>query len=550
MLLVSSVFRAAHLAAAAAAPAVEAVQNAAPAAGGAGPQLDLGLSPGGMMMLYIGMGVYIIAMLLIGYFAGRKVKGMGDFLVAGRRLPLWMATATLLATWFGAGSSMGVCAQVYSSGIGAVKADPFGASISLVLAGIFVVGILRKLKCLTVTDIIERRFGRWAGIYASAWMVPVYVGWLGAQVLGIGTILKLLLGMSDFWGAIIGAAIVLIYTMAGGMWAVTLTDVIQVSLIILGLFLIVPQVVHMAGGWGPVFDVPAADLSLGWVKSGPGAQSFTYYIGSWIIMGLGCMVGQDLIQRSLASRNEKIAISSSIIAGFAYMAIAIVPITIGFAARIVLANKGIDTSAMGGDAALENQVLPRMAIYALGGISPLLLTVFLSALISAIMSSADSSLLAASSLITNNVIASIWPRLSDKKLLFITRIATLLVLVVATYMAMSVESIYALMKNCWASQLVIVFLPVIAGMYFSRASKYSCWCCMVVSTLVWLCYCFVGAVGIEGSFTEVMGSAEFDAVLTEGAVYGFFGGVIAFFTSYFGERFTCKLMDSDEEEEE
>lgn len=72
-----------------------------------------------------------------------------------------MATATLLATWFGAGSSMGVAATVYTDGIGGVLADPFGASISLVLAGIFIVGLLRRLKCLTVTDIVERKYGKW-----------------------------------------------------------------------------------------------------------------------------------------------------------------------------------------------------------------------------------------------------------------------------------------------------------------------------------------------------------------------------------------------------
>ncbi len=512
--------------------------------------VGLGLSTGATYFLYIGIVVYILGILFIGYYAGRKVKGLGDFLVAGRRLPLWMATGTLLATWFGAGSSMGVSATVFSSGIGAVLADPFGASLSLILAGIFVVGLLRKLKCLTVTDIIERKFGKWAGVYASMWMIPVYVGWLGAQVLGIGTILNVLLNIPILYGALIGAAIVLIYTVSGGMWAVTLTDLVQVSLIIIGLFIIVPQAISMAGGYDAVFstaNIKPGELSLAYQG---GAGGITYYIGQWIIMGLGCMVGQDLIQRSLSSRNEKIAISSSIISGFMYMAIALVPITIGFAARIVLAKHNITIETMGGESALENQVLPRMAILALGGMHPILLTLFLSALISAIMSSADSSLLAASSLFTNNVIRSIFPRMSDDKLLHVTRIMTVALLVLATYIALNVQSIYSLMKNCWASQLVVVFWPVIAGLYFKKASKNTCWACMTVATLVWLTYCFIGAVGIEGSFTDIMGSDEFDVILTNGAVYGFAAGVVAFFTSYFGERLTDRITGKGREEEE
>ena len=118
----------------------------------------IGLDSRTVKILLAGMIIYMLVMLFIGWHSSRKVNGMSDFLVAGRRLPLWMATATLLATWFGAGSSMGVAATVYSDGLNGVLADPFGASVSLILAGVFIVGVLRKKGCMTVTDIIERRF--------------------------------------------------------------------------------------------------------------------------------------------------------------------------------------------------------------------------------------------------------------------------------------------------------------------------------------------------------------------------------------------------------
>ncbi len=528
-------------------PLTETVNSAAGVAG-------LGLPERTQTLLWCGIAVYVLGMLLIGWYASRRVKGMNDFLVAGRRLPLWMATATLLATWFGAGSSMGVAATVFSDGVGGVIADPFGASLSLILAGVFIVGLLRRLKCLTVTDIIERRYGKWAGVYASAWMIPVYVGWLGAQVLGMGTILQVLTGMDLAYGTLIGAVVVLIYTIAGGMWAVTLTDIVQVSLIIVGLFLIVPGAVQEAGGWVNVFaNVPPEHLSI----AKPESESWVYYIGSWIIMGLGCMVGQDLVQRSLSSRNEKIAASSAVIAGFFYAAIALVPITIGFAARIVLAQYNITAEVMGDN--LEDQVLPRMAVIVLGKLSPLVLILFLSALISAIMSSADSSLLAASSLLTNNVIRPIWPRLSDQWMLHITRVATLLLTVIATFLALKVSSIYQLMINSWASQLVVIFIPVVTALYVPKASKNCAWATMVTATGVWLSYMFVGAVGIEvaeaeiqksGYLTALLQHAEFGRVLTCGAVYGFLAGAVAFICSYFGERIPHWRLDEPEEEVE
>ncbi len=479
-------------------------------------------------VLWIGIGVYIVVMLGIGWLSGRKVKDMNDFLVAGRRLPLWMATATLLATWFGAGSSMGVAATVYSGDLRDVIADPFAASLSLILAGIFIVGFLRKCNCLTVTDIIQKKYGKAAGIYASFWMIPVYVGWLGAQMLGLGTILNLLTGINMLYGTLIGALIVLIYTASGGMWAVTLTDIVQVSLIILGLVLIVPGAVRFVGGWEAVYTNPAADLSL--LPAEGGWNNTVNYLGNWMIMGLGCMVGQDLVQRSLASRNEKIAIQSSIYSGILYMLIGMIPITIGLAAKIAFPAWGITEAAFGSD--LENQVLPRMAIQVLGGIHPVLLTIFLSALISAIMSSADSSLLAASSLFSNNILHPLCPKLPEKKMLLIIRIITILVLVTATVLALEVRSIYALMINCWASQLVIVFLPVVSAIYCPRASARSAWAAMGTATVVWIGYMISVALGIHGGFTEIMGSDLFQFSLTNGAVYGFAAGTLAFLISY------------------
>ena len=480
------------------------------------------------IILWAGIGVYILVMLLIGYISGRKVKGMNDFLVAGRRLPLWMATATLLATWFGAGSSMGVAATVYSGGLRDVVADPFAASVSLILAGIFIVGHLRKYNCLTVTDIIEKKYGKSAGIYASFWMIPVYVGWLGAQMIGLGTILHLLTGINMLYGTLVGALIVLIYTVSGGMWAVTLTDIVQVSLIVIGLALILPDAVGRAGGWNAVYMGQKEALSL--LPAAGGWSNSVNYLGNWLIMGLGCMVGQDLVQRSLASRTEKIAIQSSIYSGILYMLIGMIPITIGLAAKILFPKWGFTPEVLGSD--LENQVLPRMAIQILGGIHPVLLTIFLSALVSAIMSSADSSLLAASSLLSNNVIKPLMPNLTEERMLAMLRIITVLILIVAALLALLVKSIYALMINCWASQLVIVFMPVVTALYFPKSSKRSAWMTMAVSTVVWIGYLVYIAFTLKGGFTAIMESDAFQFALTNGAVYGFAAGIAAFFISY------------------
>lgn len=471
---------------------------------------SLTFSVGTKLWLGGGILVYIGIVLAIGWWAGSKIKGMTDFLVAGRRLPMWMAFATLLATWFGAGSSMGVCGTVYSDGIPAIISDPFAASASLIIAGIFFVGMLRRMRLLTVTDVITRRFGKWAGVYASAWMIPVYIGWLGAQILGMGKILNLLTGMNPAWGTIIGAAIILIYTAVGGMWAVTLTDVVQVSLIIIGLAVIVPGAVSVAGGLEAVFkSVPAEHLTL--LPARSDWNTIVSYMGQWCVMGLGCVVGQDLIQRSLSSRTDRIAVSSTILAGVAYLLLCAVPITIGFAGRIIL------PELKDGEA-----LLPLLASKIL---HPVVFTIFLSALVSAIMSSADSSLLAGASLAVNNVIKPFFPSMTDRRQLDMTRSMTVLITLIATVGGLYVESIYTMMIQSWVSLLVIVFIPVTAALYSKRADLKCIWATMLVGTFVWLAYIF------WCGLTDAEGFA--DDMLNRGAMYGFVAGLITFFVYIF-----------------
>ena len=496
---------------------------------------SLELPAGTVKLLVAGMAVYMIGMLIIGWLSSRRVGEMSDFLVAGRRLPLWMATATLLATWFGAGSSMGVAATVYSDGVIGVLPDPFGASVSLILAGILIVGMLRKQGCMTVTDIIERKFGKGAGIYASLWMIPVYIGWLGAQLLGLGTILNLLTGISVIKGTLIGSAVVLLYTYAGGMWAVTLTDVVQVGIMIVGLVMLLPGTVEMAGG-APALLGTLRETDTLLPVGASGFEDGVYYVGSWIVMGLGCMVGQDLIQRSLASKNAQVAISSSVISGFMYLLIGFIPITIGIAARVILPKYGITEAVMGDE--LSNQVLPRIAILVLGRSYPVILTIFIAALTAAIMSSADSSLLAGASLLCNNVLAPLFPKMRDRRLLLGTRVATVVLTIIALVLAIWVKSIYSLMINSWISQLVVIFLPVMMALYVKRATRNCAWATMIVGTLVWLGYTFITSCGSGKELGDLLGSSEFDRAITCGAVYGFAAALLTFVCCYVGERLT------------
>ncbi len=454
------------------------------------------MNSGVNLVVLAGVFFYMALMLAIGYWSSRQIKDLADFLVAGRRLPFYLATATLFATWFGAGTIMGAAGTAYTDGIMGVIADPFAAGLSLILAGFFYVGFLRRLKLLTITDIFGKYYGKGAEIFASILMVPVYIGWLGAQMVALGYIMYTLTGLDPLLGIALGAAIVLIYTFAGGMWAVTLTDFVQMIILIAGLFVILPAALFEVGGMGALIRATPREL---WrcIPCGAGYYGWMTYFGQWALMGLGCIVGQDLIQRSLASRNEKVARWSAVTAGVGYFTIGFIPILLGFAGRIIFP-----------DIADAEFVIPQLAMKLL---SVPMMVIFLGALLSAIMSSADSSLLAATSLMTKNIILEVFPHMKKRDFLPLARNVTIVMAVLSLLVALYVQQIYNLMVNSWATLFVGIFVPVTAALYWRKANKEAAWASMVLGTGTWIGYIII----MTGNFQEIA-----DPIFYTAAAYG------------------------------
>ncbi len=450
-------------------------------------------------IVIVGVCIYMTVMLIVGYVSSKKIKNLTDFLVAGRRLPFYLAVTTLFATWFGAGSCMGASGTAYSKGLLGVISDPFAAGLSLILAGLFYVALLRRLELLTVTDIFGKYYSKNSEIFASILMVPVYIGWLGSQMVALGYILNVLTGIDPLLGIMIGGIIVIFYTFAGGMWAVTITDFIQVTILVLGLFIIFPVVINHIGGFNVLIQSTPKEF---WhiIPENPGYNGWVSYAGQWALMGLGCIVGQDLIQRSLASKNEKVAKHSAVTAGVFYILIGVIPIVLGFSGRLIIHG-------------LENpeHIMPILAIKFL---PPFILMIFIGALVSAIMSSADSSLLAATSLTTNNIILRIFPGIKKENFLPLARITTIVLAIISMGVALYVKQIYQLMVNSWATLFVGIFVPVTAALYWKKANTLAAWCSMIFGTLTWLVYIFINT----GSFQEIS-----DPIFYRAAAYG--GGV-------------------------
>ena len=402
-----------------------------------------------------GLGLYCLFTLAVGLYASRRITGSADFIVAGKRLSLLFCTATLAATWFGGGICIGAASAAYEGGFLAVIADPFGAALCLFLAGLFYVRIMRRMGLMTVASFFTTRFNRHAGLLASLCTIPAYVGWVASLMVAFGRILQSVTGLDPVAGICIAALVVLLYTFAGGMWAVTLTDFFQVLILIAGLVFITPLLLADMGGWSALApQIPAERFHL-FPRSAAAADWFAY-ARDWLVIGLGNLAGQDLIQRSLSSRNERIAYRSAYLAGLLYVTVGLLPVFLGMAGAVILPNL-VDPDLVMMELAMK--YLPEVA-----------LVLFLGALVSALLSSADSALLAPASVVGWDLLRFFRPRASERSSLLITRLSVLGLGLAALVLALHKTTVYELMVDSWSILLATLFVPLTAGIWWPRSN--------------------------------------------------------------------------------
>ncbi len=421
-------------------------------------------------VVLIGLAVYLLIMIGVGLYAGRRVSGSVDFIVAGKRLSLLLCTSTLAATWFGGGICIGAASAAYQGGFLGVIADPFGAALCLFLAGLFYVRVLRRMGLMTVASFFTTRFNRQAGLLASCCTIPAYVGWVASLMLAFGRILQSLTGLDPTTGMVIAALVVLVYTYAGGMWAVTLTDFVQLIVLIAGMAIIAPMLLVDMGGWSSIAaQIPAERFHL-YPQDGSGKEWFEY-ARNWLVIGLGNLAGQDLIQRSLSSRDEKVAYRSSYLAGLLYVTVGLLPVLLGMAGAVVLPHLGDPDLVM---MQLALKYLPDIA-----------LTLFMGALVSALLSSADSALLAPASVVGWDLLKYFRPDATEITSLRVTRISVLVFGVGALVLALHKASVYDLMVDSWSVLLASLFVPLTAGIWWPRSNGPGAIAAVVTGLVSW-----------------------------------------------------------------
>jgi Na+/proline symporter len=454
-------------------------------------------------MAFTGLGLLALLLLGVGFFASKKTDTMEDFIVAGRKLPFFLAVPTIVATMFGAGSCMGVSGCVYSNGLAGVVADPLAVSLTLFLAGFFFVRRFRKMRFLTIADILESSYGKRVGVFSSLLMMPFYVGTLAAQFVAIGHVTHMLTGLDFYTGMIVGAFIIAFYTSVGGMWAVTLTDFLQLILLVFGLLVIIPYSVGLVEQKA-LFSQVGSDL-VALAPTEVRGRGWLTFFGEWLLTGFGAIVGQDLMQRALACHSPRVAKWSTVTAGILYLILGAIPILIGYAGRTLLPELG----------APETLLLT----LAESSLSPLLFTVVVVGLLSAIMSTADSYLLAAGSILVRNIVLPLRSHTTEKQALCFMRFSGVGLALFALVAGQMVPRIFDLMVHSTVFLFVAIFVPVTGALFLPRVSERVAWGSMICGIASW-------------SFYLVLYSAELstfhEATLFAASMVGFIGSLFAF----------------------
>jgi SSS family solute:Na+ symporter len=405
--------------------------------------------------------LYLLLMLFIGWYSSKKIKTNDDFMVAGRRLGPVLMAGTLAATEIGGGSSLGVVEKAY--GDWGMSAAWYVIAMGITFTVLTIFGSkFRSSMVKTVPEYFRRRYGKAPGAITAIIMILPLIGLTASQFIASAVIISVMTGLSFKFAVILVAIVVTAYSIMGGLWSVTITDFVQVFLIVIGMALAIPFALKTAGGWDNVVAVLPKEQF-----------SFTKGIGVKGIIGLVIMytasfsVGQEAVCRYYAARDDRAAKLGSIYAALINFVYAFIPTVLGLIALAL-----VKSNIISGEAILANgarYVLPSLAIQTMPSI---IVGLLFAGIISATMSSADSDLLGAGSIFSNDIYKQyIKKDASDATVLKVTKTSMFIIGVVALLIALfNKGSIIGILMFSFTLRAGGSFIPYILGHYWKKAS--------------------------------------------------------------------------------
>lgn len=440
-------------------------------------------------MLILFIIIYLVATMVVGVIASKYITNGEDYINAGRSLPIFVNSFALFAMWFGAETIFGASGRFANGGLIEVIEEPFGATLCLVLFGLVLARPLYRKNILTIADLFRDAYGSRIEIYSSFFMLFTYIGYIAAQMVALGLLLQLLIGTTLYQGILVASFVVTLYTFAGGMWAVSITDFIQSVMIIVGLVVLCFSLVSEVGGLVRITE----QTPDGFFRILPEAtwDSVDGWITSWIVVGLGSLASQDIFQRVNSARSEKVAVRSTYIGAGMYLFMSMLPLLIALCVRVLEPNQFIS-----GDVVDFQSLVPQVALRH-GNLFVQIF--FLGALISAIFSTCSGALLAPSSILAENLLKPLFfPHKKGKLSLWLVRLSVLVMSVIATGVAFVENDIYHMVGYSGGLGLVSILIPTLFAIYSSKPSSVGAFCSITFGALSWFLF------EIGGKYSEAL----------------------------------------------
>jgi Na+/proline symporter len=416
---------------------------------------------------------YLAVQLGIGVWVSRRIRTEEDYLVAGRRLGYTLATFSIFATWFGAETIIGSGGRALRDGFSFTAAEPFGYGLCLVLMGLVFAVPLWRRRLTTLADLFRDRFSTATERVAAVILIPSSVLWAAAQIRAFGSVLSTGTALQIEAAIAIAAGFTILYTAFGGLLVDAITDVIQGGVLAVGLLILfVGVVIHLGGPADALATAFAARDPL----TSPGAnQSILGAIEAWAIPVGGSVVAAELVWS--------------------------IPLFIGL----------VGSSIVPAIADAE-QIVPVVAREVLPAIG---YAVFAGALISAILSTVDSTLLVASGLLSHNLIVPVARIADERRKVVIARAGVMAFGIVAYVLALHAEGVFALVEQASAFGSAGALVTITFGLFTSLGGPKT-----AIATLVAGIVAYLGALAAELPLPFLTSLAVALATYVIGATFG------------------------------
>jgi SSS family transporter len=390
------------------------------------------------------IGLYLLLQILLGVYLTRFIKSESDFFLGGRNLPTFAIAFSIFATWFGAETCIGSAGAVFKSGLSGSKAEPIGYGLCLLLTAIVIAPKIWNEKYITMGDFIKDRHSEMTEKIFIWIILPSSLIWAAAQIKAFGEVLSVATNFDVSTSINIATIFVILYTLLGGFLGDVITDVVQGAILAIGLVVII------------YFTLSAPEIELSKIPSEKlnmltPDKTFLERLDSWLIPILGSLMSQELVARVLSAKNAKQATKGAYAGTAMYLLIGTIPIILG------LVGSQFDFQLQESE-----QFLPTLAKFVL---PKWVYIIFAGALISAILSTIDSILLAISALVSHNFLVPILKIESPKKKLTMARIVLVVSALVAYVIAIYGDSVYEMVETASSFGTSGILVISIAGIF-------------------------------------------------------------------------------------